>query len=269
MEKHPQSSKKVQKHKMLTEQKKRRQGIVVCFALITTICAVLLAFKVIPHVSDLIAFQREQASLPNISPFDSEWLEINPDYVGWVMIGGTNIDFPVVRGSDNVKYLDTSFRGEDNMMGSIFMDYRVTGDSPHIIIYGHSLGDYERNTAMFGGLNHFLDEQHLAEHPYIWFMENGYLSEFKIFSARATDIYDPAYHLDFNAPGSFEAFLERTGLPVAATQATELPRQIITLSTCIGLNTDYRLIVQGALKRTIPITTEYRENVGWTFIRPE
>lgn len=243
-------------------QKKRRKRIILCLAVATTLCAVVLAFIVMPHVSDFRAFRREQASLPNLSPFDEHWLEINPDYVGWLRIGGTIVDFPVVRGSDNMKYLTTTFCGEENVVGAIFMDYRnVSRNEPHIIIYGHQAQDEAQNPLMFSTLHLFVDEQHMAEHPLIVFMENNKMHEFEIFAARMTDINDPAYHLDFSAPGDFEVFLERNGAPADVAQ-------IITLSTCIGTNNDRRMIVQGALRRTVPVTAEYGET-GWTIIMPE
>jgi sortase B len=148
----------------------------------------------------------------------------------------------VVRGNDNKKYLYTAFDGEENVLGAIFMDYRCVGEYvPHIIIYGHEVVDLNGNGLMFGGLRKFLDEQYLAEHPTIMLIENGKHSEFKIFSARLSDIYDPAYYLDFGAPGSYKAFAERNGAPSDAVQ-------IITLSTCVGADNDRRMIVQGVLK---------------------
>lgn len=239
----------------------KRQKIILCLAIITTLCVAALAFIVIPHVADLREFRREQAELPVLNPFDAHWLEINPDYVGWLSIDGTNINFPVVRGSDNVEYLTTTFRGAENRLGAIFMDYRNVGEhEPHIIIYGHQAYDERQNPLMFGALHYFLNEQHKAAHPLIVFMENNKMHEFTIFSARLTDIHDPAYQLDFSAPGSFQRFLARNGAPPYA-------QQIITLSTCVGTNNDIRMIVQGALTRTVPVTAEYGAT-GWTIVMP-
>jgi len=244
------------------EARQKRQRLIFCLLIVSTICAVVLAAIVIPHVRDLRAIRREIASLPDISPFDAYWQEANPHYVGWLHIEGTNVDFPVVRGSDNVRYLTTTFRGEENIVGAIFMDYRNTIPyDPHIIIYGHQARDERGNHLMFGSLHYFVDEQHKAAHPYIVFMANDTIYQFEIFSARQTDIHDPAYQLDFTADGAFAAFLERNGAPPDAAQ-------IITLSTCIGVNNDRRMIVQGALIRSIAVATEYIEN-GWTIIMPE
>ena len=240
---------------------KWRIVIIVCFAIITTVSAVIFGVPIIQHQQRISGARQEYEELLKISPFDAEWFKINPDYVGWLKIEDTVVNFPVVRGDDNSKYLKTIYSGKKNMLGSIFMDYRcVEDDAPHIIIYGHEVrGVYSE--LMFGGLKRFLDKQYLANHPTIMFMKNNILSEFEIFSARMSDINDPAYQLDFNAPDSFNAFLEQNGAPTDATQ-------IITLSTCVGAGNDKRMIVQGSLKSVFPVLTEYDENGGWTITKP-
>ena len=250
-----------QQRARVEQQKKRRQRVVLCLAAVSTLCAAMIAFKVvIPRISDERAVRREQAELLKLNPFSEEFLAINPDYAGWLKIDNTAIDFPVVRGEDNEKYLTTTFKGEDNVLGAIFMDYRCTGDGPHIIIYGHQADDANKNKLMFSGLTDYVDEQFLAEHPVIIFMENNLLSEFEIFSARLTDVYDPAYRLDFSEPDSFPAFLERNGAPEDA-------EKIITLSTCVGADNDRRMIVQGSLRRTVQIAMEQGGDGNWKIVR--
>ena len=77
------------------QRKKRQQKIIVCFTTVTIICAVAIVYiaytVVIPYVSDMKAFHHEQASLSDLSPFDTHWLEINPDYAGWLKIQRTRI----------------------------------------------------------------------------------------------------------------------------------------------------------------------------------
>jgi len=110
-------------------------------------------------------------------------------------------------------------------------------------------------------LHHFLDEKYLTERPLIRFVANDHVSEFEIFSARQTDVSDPAYKLDFPDPDSWESFLTRNGAPKGA-------EQIITLSTCIGTDNDRRMIVQGVLRQIVQVTTEQKEDGGWRIVQP-
>ena len=90
----------------------------------------------------------------------SALLKINPDYVGWIKIDNTKIDYPIVRGSDNEEYLDINFNRENDVLGSIFMDYRNIGMGMdrHTIIYGH----YTERGYMFGDLKKYLDSDFLS-----------------------------------------------------------------------------------------------------------
>ena len=236
-----------------------------CLAGVLIICIIFLAMVVNTHMSGLRTARDESAALEEIresymvelyerygthspdfsfepgpfqSPFDVEMRRINPDFVCWITVDGTNINYPVVRTTDNETYLHLSFFGEQTQFGVPFMDYRNVGDFvPHIIIYGHNT----RHNNLFTDLHNFLDPDFFERYRTISLKVNGRVVEYKIFSARLTDINDPAYFLNFSYPGSFEAFLERNGAPADAVQ-------ILTLSTCVrGPNDDDRLIVQGFL----------------------
>jgi len=237
------------KHPEQPEQPKRKLSLVARLAIVTTACALVFSVIVFADLFDRRDMHQEQLTLleilesdvPLLSAFDLEMRSINPDYLCWITIEGTEVDYPVVRGNDNETYLDLSFFGADNRYGTLFMDYRCVGDYvPHIIIYGHN----SRHGDMFGSLREFLDGQHLAEHPLITLKINDRVVEYEIFSVRKTDIHDPAYDLAFGVPGAFRAFAERCGAPSGTTQ-------ILTLSTCVsGNNDDERLIVQGAFRET-------------------
>jgi len=239
---------------------KRQRGLNICLAVVSTVFCALIALAIYSQLADLHESREEMAILgeptpmeatyafapkamgasqqPHISEFDISMREINPDYVCWLKIDDTGISYPVVRGDDNEAYLGLNFHGEDNYLGSIFMDYRCTGGYvPNIIIFGHN----SRQGDMFGGLRNFLDDEFLAEHPVITLIVNDKAIEYEICSVRRTDINDPAYFLDFDDTGAFDGFIERCGLPLGSAQ-------ILTLSTCVsGTDKDERVVIQGVL----------------------
>jgi len=244
-----------------TAQNKPRK-IVITIALTLAIIiagsvAVVTAIAVVQHTSSIRAASAEYDYLRELaeelysgsegielSEVEIEMLSINPHYVAWIRIDGTNIDYPVVRGYNNEKYLTTSFTGEESRAGAIFMDFRAIGnllnsmpgeDFRHIIVYGHNL----REGGMFTDLHRFLDDDFFNANRKITLIVNDQEIEFEIFDARLTDVDDPAYFLGFGAPQAFPRFADRIGAPLRATQ-------IITLSTCVvGSDDDARMILQG------------------------
>ena len=80
--------------------------------------------------------------------------EQNSDAVAWIKVNNTNIEYPVVKGSNNSFYLNHSFDKSNNSAGWIFADYRNKFDNTdkNIVIYGHNMKD----NSMFGSLKNIL-----------------------------------------------------------------------------------------------------------------
>jgi len=124
--------------------------------------ALLLTFvsavrEIAPQVAEYRAAEREYQAIRAVAraPMDGmgdvetgaqqgiDWIalqRLNPDIVGWIVVEGTTIDYPIVRGHDNETYLHWTVLGERNSSGAIFMDHRNHGDffDPHTLIYGHN-----------------------------------------------------------------------------------------------------------------------------------
>ena len=69
----------------------------------------------------------------------------NPDYVGWIRIPDTRIDYPVVdRESDPEYYLHRAFDGSKSFGGTPFLGEASGVDTKCLIIYGHNMknGNY-------------------------------------------------------------------------------------------------------------------------------
>ena len=74
---------------------------------------------------------------------------INRDVAAWLILDGTAIDYPVVRGTDNAYYLNRLYNKEINRGGTIFIDNACsrTFSGRNTVIYGHNMGD----GSMFAG----------------------------------------------------------------------------------------------------------------------
>lgn len=82
-------------------------------------------------------------------------LAINNDYKFWLSITNSNINYPVVQGTDNYFYLNHNFNKEKSISGTLFIDYENNIESDkNIVIYGHHM----KNNTMFNNLNYFKNE---------------------------------------------------------------------------------------------------------------
>lgn len=91
----------------------------------------------------------------------------NADVCAWLMIPGTDINYPVVQGEDNTKYLSTGWDGKYARAGAAFIDSRQTiSDSKNIIVYGHSMSNSD--SVMFSELRGYEDAEFCASHPYFY-----------------------------------------------------------------------------------------------------
>lgn len=167
--------------------------------------------------------------------------DINPDYVGWLSIEGTNISYPVVQGKDNEKYLNTTFEGQQNPLGAIFLDAACKQgvNSPFQIIYGHNAKDGN----MFGGLASFTKHDYLSKHGTATFtLPNGEQQNYIIFRAEIQNAYDPVY-------GNAGADEDQAISFAQSIEAPEGTRRILVLSTCTnGSDKDERIAVYAALQ---------------------
>ena len=104
---------------------------------------------------------------------------INPDVIGWIMIEGTVINYPIVQGMDNEYYLHKTFRDKTNQGGTIFLDAENQENftSDNSILYGHNL----KTGKMFGSLRFYEDKEYWKDHPYIWVITKKKSMKYQIF----------------------------------------------------------------------------------------
>ena len=89
---------------------------------------------------------------------------VNPEVFAWLTVYGTNIDYPVTQGHDNMKYVNTNAEGLYSLSGAIFLDCnnsRHFSDFNHIV-YGHHM----ENKVMFGELADFANRAMFDAHRY-------------------------------------------------------------------------------------------------------
>ncbi|MDE6731274.1 MAG: class B sortase [Oscillospiraceae bacterium] len=194
-------------------------------------------------------------------------LQQNPETIGWITIQDTKVDYVVVQGEDNDKYLTTTFTGGYAKSGTLFVDYmdKITPyDEPdNIVIYGHNMATGEYFAPLINyfnwenGHNHD-DLSFYKAHPTIEFNSLYKNSTYKIFAVMMLNVYEDAgevfnYHVkhNFRDQDDFNEYvaeiLDRSTFynPDVNVQYGD---KLITLSTCkfgsYGTQ-DLRLVVFG------------------------
>ncbi|MCL2562722.1 MAG: class B sortase [Oscillospiraceae bacterium] len=224
-------------------RRKKRQPVLIFVFLFGFLLAAFASWQLLSGWREDANARREYAALresidlmqPGTDRLDmSGFIEQNSDFVGWIMMGGTSIDYPVVQAADNAAYLRTTFLGQANPAGSIFMDYRaVRGfDSPLTILYGHNM----RDGSMFAPLHQFADVDFAEDYHAITIITAaGEILMYRVFDVRAAEAQDAVYALDPMDSSAVTAFFG---------DAPEETGRFLVLSTCADAsNRDGRLLI--------------------------
>lgn len=167
-----------------------------------------------------------------------KYYNMNSDYVCWITIPDTKIDYPVVF-ADSEYYLHRSFDKKELYAGTLFIDpYSTKGlDQNNLIIYGHNM----KNGSMFGTLKNFKNKDYFDKHPYIEIYTKDEIRIYQIFSVRevSSDINTLNYALDnFDKKEYIEKAIEQS----VQSRTIDSDNQILSLSTCVG-DTSKRLLI--------------------------
>lgn len=163
-------------------------------------------------------------------------LKINKDIVGWINMGNTRINYPVVQGKDNEYYLDHNIEKKSSKYGSIFVDYRnknlpkFVNAEKNIIIYGHHMKD----GTMFGDLMLYKDEKFFKDNQIISFDIFPQQYKWQIFAAYVTNTDFNYIKTDFKNDAEFNEFIKSIREKSWYINDT-IPNSkdiILTLSTC-------------------------------------
>lgn len=187
------------------------------------------------------------------SPSLEELALVNPDVRAWLTVYDTPIDYPVLQGDDNVKYVNTDVYGEFRLSGSIFLDAANAPDfsDSYSLLYGHHM----ENDAMFGILDDFLQPEYFDEHTegQLYLADTRYHIE--LFAVLETDAYDRMVFAATVQNEEYQAqrldYLKENADYYREIGVTPQDR-ILAMSTCAGTGTNARTILFGRLSEARP-----------------
>ena len=176
-----------------------------------------------------------------------ELQDINPEVFAWLSVYGTNIDYPVTQGDNNMKYVNTNAEGQYSLSGAIFMDYRNSQDFSDFnsILYGHHM---EKRT-MFGEIGTFSERSVFDTYRYGNLYFDGKDHGIEFFAFIHADAYDYTVFRPNVGEGEEQAYLD--GLLEKAIHTRNIgvttTDRIVLLSTCSTDSTNGRDILVGRM----------------------
>ena len=199
-----------------------------------------------PDISDVATVQPTIQPEPTVTPAPTPRIgktgvdldackAQNSDFVAWLKIPGTKINYPVVW-TDNVDYyLTHTFSGKESKIGTLFSlgktDYKSPGRN--IPIYGHHITTSGGN--MFQPLMSYKKQSFWESHKTIYLDSLYHLGEYAVFAVinMQNGEWDPAA-ASFNGDQAFLNFLRRAKAQALYDTGIEVNTDdhIITLITC-------------------------------------
>ncbi len=183
---------------------------------------------------------------------DARYLELlseNSDFVGWVSIEGTSLNYPVMyTPEDNEFYLHRNFDKEYEFSGLPFVDARCSLKNPsqNIVIYGHHMN----TDTMFTAMDNYMEEDFFKDNQYIQFdtiYRSGTYQICYVIKSRALYANEEGFrYYDFiNASNEaeFDQFVEEIEARKLydTGNSISMDDELITLSTCEYSQTNGRL----------------------------
>ena len=163
--------------------------------------------------------------------------------IGWIKVEVTEIDYPIVKGSDNNYYLNHNYKDEYNVFGAIFMDYRNMENfsDQNTIIYGHN----NARAGNFKDLHKYEEEGFFTEDRFIEIYSLEGYKKYKVFAAYNAGPHDNfrnTSYLDEEGAKFLEYVKERS---IVKGEVPDKVRDFLTLQTCSPKDT--RFVVHGVL----------------------
>jgi len=183
-------------------------------------------------------------------PYKESFLA-NDDMAAWLVIPGTNIDYPVMwTPEDENYYLYRDFDGKDNVNGSLILDTDSCLDplTTNQIIHGHNM----KSGAMFGNLTDYEDPDYGAKHNLITLYTKDCQRNYEVIAVFRSQVYkktDTVFKFyKFFQADSEEEFLDFyeniKELSLYDTGVTaQFGDRFLTLSTCVYHVTNGRFVV--------------------------
>ena len=212
--------------------------------------------QMIERKRDEEPINRRLESSPQVLEQYKKLVEINNEFVGWLEIENTKINYPVMQTADDEEYyLYRNFERDYSPSGTPFLSAhsRAEGMNNQIIVYGHNMN----NGTVFSDLLRYKEKEFWEETPQIGFDTLYKERSFEIFAVFEIDVTVGNGHFEFyNYPEfqnneEFMMFIKEVeALALYDTKVdVRFGETILTLVTCENDALSKRMVVMGVEKK--------------------
>ena len=233
--------------------------------IVIVVCLVIAGFSGWNLYKELHEYQESKETYEKLTPsvvienpdtnevdtaplFDWEKLkQINEDFVGWIRLDDSTVDYPFVQGTDNEYYLRHLFDGTYNNSGCVFMDVNNNRDfsDKNTILYAHNM----KNGTMFAAIEKYKDASYYDGHKVIHIYTEAATYDVYPVAGIVTDGQDDYVRTSFNDDNDFMSYVNRfvSSSTFTSEQSIEATDRMIMLSTCNYDRSDGRYVLIGKL----------------------
>ena len=158
--------------------------------------------------------------------------EQNQDIYAWIVVPGTQVDYPLLQSETDNYYLDYNLDHSKGYPGCIYTNQcnRKDFSDYNTVLYGHNM----KNLSMFGSLKKYKTEDFYKDHQFFTIYTSECAYRYQIFAYYDVPETDEVYTVGFAPDETFQKFIDKmkqksyddTGVNVTKDD------HIMTLSTC-------------------------------------
>ncbi|MBQ7096309.1 MAG: class B sortase [Clostridia bacterium] len=190
--------------------------------------------------------QKEEKTLTPKEKYGA-FKEKNEDFIGWLTIEGTKVDYPVVQSEEPNYYLYRDFNKQNSRYGTLYLGEGCDWEkSDNLLIHGHHM----RNGSMFATVAKYASEKFYEEHKIIRFDTMKGFGTYEIIAVLKVGLAEEEHfaYYDFikaKSKKEYDAFIsacKKRSLYDTGVSAKYGDR-LITLSTCEYSVDEGRIVV--------------------------
>lgn len=173
---------------------------------------------------------------------------ISDDVEAWLYCPDSVINYPVVHGDNNEKYLYGYINGDYSISGSLFIDFRCADNfnGPLTVIYGHNMKD----GSMLASICRFKKQDYYDAHPFMYINTADGNYRVRLFSAFTANADSDIYTFSFQNDDDFTSYLlnVKSKSDFICDSVPDSSDRIVMFSTCTYDYDSARYVLFGILE---------------------